>query len=145
MIKPQEFILQDENDTKHLAQKIAKNIKPNDIFAFKGDLGSGKSFFCREIIKFLCGQQTTVISPTFNLLQTYEYKDCSIYHFDLYRLQHSSEVYELGIEEAFAGNICLIEWPELIDEMLPKETIHINIEIIDNTKRKICISGLLSN
>jgi len=135
----QEFTLKNEQDSKQLAQQLANELKPDDILAFSGDLGSGKTFLCREIIKNLCGRQTNVTSPTFNLLQTYEYKNCSIYHFDLYRLKHSSEVYELGIEEALSGHICLIEWPELIDAILPEDTIHINIEITGNTWRKVFI------
>ena len=137
----QEFTLKNEQDSKQLAQQLANELKPDDILAFSGDLGSGKTFLCREIIKNLCGRQTNVTSPTFNLLQIYEYKNCSIYHFDLYRLKHSSEVYELGIEEALSGHICLIEWPELIDAILPEDTIHINIEITGNTWRKVFIKN----
>jgi len=134
-------ILENEQDSKELASKIANDIKPNDILTFSGDLGAGKTFLCREIIKNLCGQETKVISPTFNLLQTYDYKNCSIYHFDLYRLKHTSEIYELGIEEAFSGHICLIEWPELINNILPEDSMHINIEISGNTQRKISIKS----
>lgn len=137
----QEFILLTEEDSKELAKRIALNIKPNDIITFTGDLGSGKSFFCREIIKNLCGKNTNVISPTFNLLQIYDAKDFSIYHFDLYRLEHESEIYELGIEEAFSEHVCLIEWPELIKNILPKESININIEIIDDTSRRVLIEN----
>ena len=128
-----------EQDSILLAAQLADDIKPNDIITFSGDLGAGKTFLCREIIKNLCGQETQVISPTFNLLQIYDYTNCSIYHFDLYRLKHPSEIYELGIEEAFASHICLIEWPELINDLLPEDTTHINIEIISNTRRKITI------
>jgi tRNA threonylcarbamoyladenosine biosynthesis protein TsaE len=137
----QEFILLTEEDSKELAKRIALNIKPNDIITFTGDLGSGKSFFCREIIKNLCGKNTNVISPTFNLLQIYDAKDFSIYHFDLYRLEHESEIYELGIEEAFSEHVCLIEWPELIKNILPKESINIHIEIIDDTSRRVLIEN----
>lgn len=140
--KTQEFILESEQASKKLAQNIANKIKPNDILALTGDLGSGKTFFCREIIKSLCGQKTAVISPTFNLLQIYEHKNCSVYHFDLYRLNHITEIYELGIEEAFSGHICLIEWPELIDSILPVDsTTYISIRIIDNTKRIVLIKS----
>ncbi len=139
--KIQEFILKNEQDSKKLAQNIANNIKPGEILVFTGNLGSGKTFFCREIIKSLCTKKTTVISPTFNLLQTYEYKNCLIYHFDLYRLTHIDEIYELGIEEAFSSNICLIEWPELIDQMLPVDTIFIDIKIINRNKRLICLKN----
>ena len=136
----QEFILKNESQSKNLAQKIANNIKPHDVIAFTGELGSGKTFFCRQIIKSLCGQNTNVPSPTFNLLQLYDYNKCSIYHFDLYRLKHQSEIYELGIEEAFASHISLIEWPEIINNILPKDTIRINIEIVNSTMRKISIN-----
>jgi tRNA threonylcarbamoyladenosine biosynthesis protein TsaE len=141
--KIQEFILKNEDESKALAQKIAKMLKPYDVIAFAGDLGSGKTFLCRQIIKYLCSDDTNVTSPTFNLLQTYDYDKCSIYHFDLYRLEHISEIYELGIEEAFAGHISLIEWPEIISTILPKDTIHINIKIIDDNMRKISIKSKL--
>ena len=133
------YFLENEQDSRELAVKLARAIKPNDILAFNGDLGAGKTFLCREIIKNLCGPKTNIISPTFNLLQTYEYKDIQIYHFDLYRLKHPSEIYELGIEEAFSGNICLIEWPEIIESILPKDTIQINIEILSETQRNVVV------
>ena len=133
----QEMIVNNEKESQKLAQQLANSIKRQDIITFTGDLGSGKTFFCREIIKSLCGNATNVISPTFNLLQTYEYKNCLIYHFDLYRLNYSNEIYELGIEEAFLDHICLIEWPLLIEGILPKNSKNIRIEIIDEFKRKV--------
>jgi tRNA threonylcarbamoyladenosine biosynthesis protein TsaE len=132
-------VIENEQDSIQLATQLANDLKRNDIITFSGDLGAGKTFLCREIIKNLCGQQTQVISPTFNLLQTYDYKNYLIYHFDLYRLKHPSEINELGIEEAFSGHICLIEWPELIEDLLPQDAIHVNIEIISNTRRTITI------
>lgn len=131
--------IENEKDSIQLAAQLANDIKQNDIISFSGDLGAGKTFLCREIIKNLCGQNTQVISPTFNLLQTYDYKNHLIYHFDLYRLKHPDEIYELGIEDAFAGHVCLIEWPEIIDNLLPQDITRINIEIITNTQRKITI------
>ena len=128
-----------------MAREFASNIRPGDVLTFSGELGSGKSFFCREIIKYLCGEQTSVISPTFNLLQTYEYQSCAIYHFDLYRLKFPDEIYELGIEEALSGNICLIEWPEIISSLLPKDAIHIEIETICNSKRQILVKTRAKN
>jgi tRNA threonylcarbamoyladenosine biosynthesis protein TsaE len=144
-MKTTTYTVNNEQESRQLAAKFAISIKPGDVVTFSGELGAGKSFFCREIIKNLCGEQTKVISPTFNLLQTYEYKDCLIYHFDLYRLKHPEEIYELGIEEALSGNICLIEWPELALSILPKETIHIEIETICNTKRQICVKTNAKN
>lgn len=128
-----------EEESKKLAQKVASNIKSGDVIIFEGDLGSGKSFFCREIIKHLCGSNTKVTSPTFNLLQTYESKNFTIYHYDLYRVEHISELYELGFEDALSGNVTLIEWPDLALSLLPENLVFIKIEIIDKTTRRILI------
>ncbi len=140
-IKAGEYILYSEEDSTNLAIQISNSIKPGYILTFSGDLGAGKTFFCRQIIKQLCGQGTKVISPTFNLLQIYDWKDCSIYHYDLYRLKDISEIYELGIEEALASNVCLIEWPELIDAILPNDTIAFNIQIVDYHKRRVFVKN----
>ncbi|MCF8494624.1 MAG: tRNA (adenosine(37)-N6)-threonylcarbamoyltransferase complex ATPase subunit type 1 TsaE [Rickettsiaceae bacterium] len=133
------YILYNEEDSKNLAIQIANEIKPGNIITFSGDLGAGKTFLCRQIIKQLCGPETNVTSPTFNLLQIYDWNDCSIYHYDLYRLKNPSEIYELGIEEAMTANVCLIEWPELIKAILPNDIIAINIEIVDDNKRRVFV------
>lgn len=134
------IIVNNEEETKELAQSLAARINSGDVIAFEGDLGSGKSFFCREIIKFLCGSNTKVTSPTFNLLQTYESTNFTIYHYDLYRVEHISELYELGFEDAFSANVALIEWPQIAHELLPNNTIFIKIEIVDTTTRSISCS-----
>lgn len=134
------YEVKNEEESKLLAGKIALHLRNNDILAFKGDLGAGKSFLCRQIIKNLCGEHVNVVSPTYNLLQIYETRDSrTIYHFDLYRLKNPAEIYELGIEDALADNICLIEWPEIIEFMLPKNIIYINIQILDHAARRITI------
>ena len=130
-------IVNNEEESKKLAQKVASNIKSGDVIIFEGGLGSGKSFFCREIIKRLCGSNTKVTSPTFNLLQTYESENFTIYHYDLYRVEHISELYELGFEDALSGNVTLVEWPELAQSLLPDNLIFIKIRIIDETTRRI--------
>jgi tRNA threonylcarbamoyladenosine biosynthesis protein TsaE len=135
-----EYLLKSENESRDLAIKIAKSLNPGDIIALSGDLGSGKTFLARQIIKALCGDEVTVSSPTFNLLQTYCARKFEIYHFDLYRLKYAEEVFELGIEEAFAGHVCLIEWPELIRHLLPKGTINIKLQITGPVARKCTIS-----
>lgn len=134
------IIVNKEKESKELAHKLAARINSGDVIAFEGDLGSGKSFFCREIIKFLCGSNTKVTSPTFNILQTYEAPNFTIYHYDLYRVENISELYELGFEDAFSANVALIEWPQIAHELLPKNTIFIKIEIVDTTTRRISCS-----
>lgn len=135
----EQTIVNNEEGSRELAQKIASNINSGDVIAFEGDLGAGKSFFCREIIKHLCGSNTKVTSPTFNLLQTYESTNFTIYHYDLYRLEHISELYELGFEDALSGNVTLIEWPDLALSFLPDNLVFVKIEIIDETTRQISL------
>ena len=135
-----ELTLKSEKETENLAIKIAAQIKKGSIITFRGGLGVGKTFLCRHIIKYLCGEDVKVVSPTFNLLQIYPTKNFEIYHFDLYRLEHLEEIYELGIEEAFSGNhVCLIEWPEIIENLLPDDVVRINLELQPDSSRKMLV------
>lgn len=129
------IILSNEEETRSFTRTIAQQIKSNDIITFSGDLGSGKTFMCREIIQQLCQVSLNVTSPTFNLLQIYKAAEFIIYHFDLYRIKHIEEIYELGIEEAFYGNVCLIEWPQIIEKMLPRPITKIHLQIVENNNR----------
>lgn len=129
------LILNNEEETKKLAKLLAQSLKPNDIVLLNGDLGAGKTFFCREIIKHFCGENTNIISPTFNLLQTYKTSNFTIYHYDLYRLKSPEEIYELGFEEALNGNLILIEWSEIIKHLLTPPLIEVNLEVLDENKR----------
>ncbi len=136
----QELILKTEKDTKKLAIKLATQIEKGSIITVSGNLGTGKTFLCRHIIRYLCGEDVKVVSPTFNLLQIYPAKNFEIYHFDLYRLKDLEEIYELGVEEAFSGyHVCLIEWPEIISNILPKNTISIKISINSDNTRSVSI------
>ena len=127
--------LNSEEETKKLAKLLAQSLKPNDIVLLNSDLGAGKTFFCREIIKYFCGENISIISPTFNLLQTYKASNFTIYHYDLYRLKSPEEIYELGFEEALNGNLILIEWSEIIKHLLTLPLIEVNLEVLDNNKR----------
>jgi tRNA threonylcarbamoyladenosine biosynthesis protein TsaE len=137
------IILHNEQESIVFARNISKYLQSNQIVTFSGDLGSGKTFICREIIKQLCGDENNVISPTFNLLQTYQASNFMIYHFDLYRLKSLEEIYELGIEDALQGNLCLIEWAEIIEEILPKPITKIHLQIIEETKRTLQLRTLI--
>jgi tRNA threonylcarbamoyladenosine biosynthesis protein TsaE len=108
-------------ETIAFAQKVAFLLHPRDVILLKGDLGAGKSVFARAVIQALCGEETEVPSPTFTLVQTYQAPDFTVWHFDLYRVKHSEEVYELGIEDAYAHGVSLIEWPEHLGRILPKD------------------------
>ena len=129
-----QYTLTTEEETKAIAHKIAASLKAGDVIALTGDLGAGKTYLAREIIRFFCGADLIVPSPTFTLLQIYKTKNFNIYHYDLYRLKAADEIYELGIEEAFDNNICLIEWPSIISHLLPESTISINLELKNNIR-----------
>ncbi len=116
-------ILKDLNETKIFAEQFAKTLKAPQTVALHGDLGLGKSEIARTIIKTLCGQNTVVPSPTFTIVQNYD----GISHFDLYRLEDESELEEVGLMHAIENDITLIEWPEIAENKLPKNTIHIYI------------------
>ena len=133
-----DYISHSEEETIEIARKICADFKAGDIVAFYGDLGAGKSVFCRSIIRTLLNEpDLNVPSPTFSLVQTYEAKDFDIWHFDFYRLENIEEIYELGWEEALSGNLTLIEWPERIEPALPQDIIKITIEDQGEAEREI--------
>lgn len=134
------YYSQNEQETARIASELAQKLHVGDIVALYGTLGMGKTAFCRGFIQsFLNGQD--VPSPTFTLLQTYDTPKFPIYHFDMYRLKSPEEAFEIGIEDAFAEGVSLIEWPEKIGNLLPKKHIRIFIEP-DKKGRKITIEGL---
>ncbi len=137
-----EYILKNKEDTKNLAELVASKIKKGDILVLNGDLGVGKTFFVSCFVNYFCKkqnkQEVTVTSPTFNIVKTYQTNDFLIYHFDLYRIKDTEELYELDLENAF-DNVSLIEWPEIINDLLPYEPISLNFELIENDWRKVLI------
>ena len=106
--------------------------------ALHGDLGVGKSEIARTIIQTLCGKDTVVPSPTFTLVQTYNSNMAQISHFDLYRISDEAELVEIGLSHAIQNDITLIEWPDIAEQMLPKNTIHVDISEFEGG-RKIMI------
>ena len=102
------------------------NYKKGDVIAFFGDLGAGKTAFVRGFVKGL-GISDRVVSPTFTIVNEYDAKE-KLYHFDVYRLEDVDEFYAIGGEEYFDKGICLIEWGEIIEEILPKRYLKIIFE-----------------
>lgn len=121
------IITKDISETRNFARDFAKTLRAPVTVALHGDLGMGKSEVARTIIQTLCGADTVVPSPTFTLVQTYIAGDVRISHFDLYRINDASELVEIGLDYAIQNDITLIEWPDIAADMLPENTIHINI------------------
>jgi tRNA threonylcarbamoyladenosine biosynthesis protein TsaE len=107
---------------------LAKSAKPGQIFCLTGDLGVGKTVFTQGFAKGL-GIHEPISSPTFTIVQEYHEGRLPLYHFDVYRIADVSEMDEIGYEEYFfSDGVCLVEWGNLIDELLPDDTVFITIE-----------------
>ncbi len=101
-------------DTKRLAAEIAALSKVGDVITLRGELGAGKTEFARAFIQACGDKNMEVPSPTFTMVQTYDLPRFTLHHFDLYRLTAAEDVFELGLEEALAEGVTIIEWPEII-------------------------------
>lgn len=113
------IISESEDETRKLGSEFAKKLGETDIAAFYGELGSGKTQFIKGICTEL-GVKDVVNSPTFVIVNEYVYDNGKkIFHFDLYRMKNTEEVIELGFEDYFDKGLILIEWPELIEKLLP--------------------------
>lgn len=118
------FVLRDLAATEALGARIAASIAPGDAVALQGDLGAGKTTLARAILRAL-GVSEAVPSPTFTLVQSYDTARLTVRHFDLYRIRDSSELDELGIDEALDEGAALIEWPERAGTRLPDDALHV--------------------
>lgn len=115
--------LADLDATAELARTLAPMLGPGDVVALEGELGAGKTAFARALIQALTGGAEEVPSPTFTLVQTYAARDFDIWHFDLYRLERPEDAFELGIEDAMAEGLTLIEWPDRLGRYLPRDRL----------------------
>ena len=118
------FISQNEQDTIDFAKNFATSLKVGDIIVLSGELGSGKTKFVQGVLKHF-GLENEISSPTFTIVNEYNAEKINIYHFDVYRLADSDEFYAMGGDEYFSNGICLIEWGEMIEDLLPKPYIKI--------------------
>ena len=118
-----------ESDTVALAMQVAPLLVPGDTLFLEGPIGAGKSAFARALIRARLGRMEDVPSPTFTLVQTYDHPDGDIWHCDLYRLTHADEVMELGLDDAFANAICLIEWPDRLGADTPVDALTLTFSV----------------
>lgn len=120
------------------AQEFIKNMGKGRVFAFYGKMGAGKTTFIKAICEVL-GVEDVITSPTFSLVNEYTAGDgSSIYHFDFYRIKKIEEVYDMGYEDYFdSGNLCFLEWPELIEDLLPEDATKVTITVQDDGSRVV--------
>lgn len=121
------IFLPDEAATARLGQWFAPRLGPGDCLLLEGPIGAGKSHFARALIRARLGREEDVPSPTFTLVQSYDAGDAEIWHADLYRLGHPDEAFELGLDEAFAKAITLVEWPDRLGAAAPAGAIRLRL------------------
>ncbi len=130
-----EFIYSLDEISNAAAFILAQN--PPKIIIINGEMGAGKT----TLIKNICiklGVEDETSSPTFSIVNEYSANEKSIFHFDFYRLKNISEAYDMGLDEyLYSGNICLIEWPEIISELLPENFALVDIKILADGRRKL--------
>lgn len=137
------FISNSESDTMQLAKLIASKLKTGDTIVLSGDLGSGKTKFTEGFLSYF-NLNNEISSPTFTIVNEYSQNQINIFHFDVYRLSSSDEFYAIGGEQYFERGICIIEWGEIIKDVLPKNYIQITFERIleDENKRILNINSI---
>ena len=130
------IVLKNLEETNAFGIKLGRVLKKGDILCLNGDLGAGKTTLTKSIGKGL-GVEEYITSPTFALINQYSGR-IPVYHFDVYRLEAADELYDLGFDEYFYGNgVCIIEWADKIERMIPQEKIVINIEKGNNQDERI--------
>ncbi len=133
-----EITIKSLNTIHEAAKEFVKEMGEGKVFAFYGKMGAGKTTFIKALCEVL-GVEDVITSPTFAIINEYtDGKGDPIYHFDFYRIKKLEEVYDMGYEDYFySGNLCLLEWPELIEDILPENVIKVTIEEQPDGTRKL--------
>jgi tRNA threonylcarbamoyladenosine biosynthesis protein TsaE len=122
-----EIIINNLENIREAARAFIDAIGDHKVFAFYGSMGAGKTTFVKAICEEL-GVEDVITSPTFAIINEYSSREGVIYHFDFYRIKKLEEVYDMGYEDYFySGALCFIEWPELIEEVLPEDAVKVSI------------------
>lgn len=129
-------------ETEALGEKLARRLRGGEVIAFTGDLGAGKTAFTRGLARGL-GITDRVTSPTFTIVNEYEGGRLPLFHFDMYRLSCSDELYDIGWEDYLArGGVCAVEWSEIVEDALESDAIRVDIKNEGGDSRSITITGV---
>ena len=119
--------LSDQSRTERFAALLGAMLSPGDTLLLRGEIGAGKTAFARALIRSLQDDPEDVPSPTFTLVQVYDTRRGEVWHADLYRIASTAEIEELGLTDAFADAICLIEWPDRLGELAPRDALTLTL------------------
>lgn len=133
------YTTRDEAEMLALGAKIGRALRHGDTVALSGGLGAGKTTLTRGVVQAVHPHET-VPSPTYTLVQTYELPEYDLWHCDLYRLDHPDEAYELGLIDIMGDAVCLLEWPDRLGDLLPKDALQIDIKF-EGEARLITLTG----
>ncbi|OPJ56032.1 tRNA (adenosine(37)-N6)-threonylcarbamoyltransferase complex ATPase subunit type 1 TsaE [Alkalithermobacter paradoxus] len=132
----EKLVLKDEEYTKEIGYKLGKLLNKGNVICLKGDLGAGKTTLTQSIAKGL-GIDEYITSPTFTIVHEYD-GDIPLYHFDVYRIGCSEEMYDIGFDEYINGNgVCIIEWANLIEDIIPKDCLWIELKYLQEGREMI--------
>ena len=136
-----EIRIQNLDTIREAAREFIQQMGESRVFAFYGKMGSGKTTFIKAVCEEL-GVEDVITSPTFAIVNEYAAPLASLYHFDFYRIKKLEEVYDMGYEEYFySGNYCFIEWPELIEPLLPDDAVRVTITEEADGSRLLRVEG----
>lgn len=132
-----EYITNHPDETEALGARLAQVLRPGDVIAYTGDLGAGKTAFTRGLASGL-GVTSRVTSPTFTIVNEYEGGRLPLFHFDMYRLGSSDDLYDIGWEDYLErGGVCAVEWSEIVDDALEDDAIRVDISRGENDRQRI--------
>ena len=136
--------IQDLAELPGAAKEFVARMGDSTVFAFYGDMGAGKTTFISELCKALGVDEDDASSPSFSIINEYRSSTTAelIYHFDLYRLESAEEAYDIGAEDYFySGAVCLLEWPERIEDLLPDDTVKVELKVNPDQSRDLIIAA----
>jgi tRNA threonylcarbamoyladenosine biosynthesis protein TsaE len=129
-------MLPDAAASERLGARLAPLLRTRDVVALQGDLGAGKTTLARGLLRALAGDpEMDVPSPTFTLVEVYEFPALTVWHFDLYRLKEAEDAWELGLEQALGEAVSLIEWPERLGPLLPANRLEVRLQTQNGGRR----------